>query len=198
MHSIRPSTHSHDPTCRRSRARLGALGCWLFALAGCDDGSVTSIDDEETESAAGPLDAGWDETTDAGLGTTEAGADMPGTPGAHAFDAAHAGELGTPGARGGGCEACWSCLHACDDAYPSCQASADYWKLMNERNCWYAYGWVCQYVEPGNDQDGVCINYNSCLISADLQYQWDIWDCGSAYNSCRDSGCWNDCLCKGD
>ncbi|PCC73605.1 hypothetical protein SAMN02745121_07354 [Nannocystis exedens] len=181
MHSMRrPSTSSRIPTPRHSRARLGALGCCLFALVGCDEGSVTSTGDEETESAAGPLDAGWDDTTDsdveadAGLDTTGATGDGPGTDasdGDHALDVPHGGDYRTLDATyGAGCEECVSCLLECDWARISCEENADYWRWMSERDCWYAYGWVCWYVEPGNDQDGACTNYNSCMISASLQH----------------------------
>ncbi|WP_434420965.1 hypothetical protein [Nannocystis pusilla] len=176
----------------------------LFALIGCDEGSVRGTGDEETESAADPLPAGWDDTTDsdgdtaAGLDTTEATPDVSstGTPdGDHALDAPHAIGDDTPGAAGGVCDECISCLLACDAGRKSCEGSADYWRGMSETNCWYAYGWVCWYVEPGNDQDGACTNYHSCMLSASLQHQWEYWNCANAQGLCRDYSCIDDCGC---
>ncbi|MDC0672129.1 hypothetical protein [Nannocystis radixulma] len=177
-------------------------------LIGCDDGSVTSTGDEETESVAGPLHAGWDDTTDsdvdadAGLDTTEATADVPSTgtsDGDHGLDAPHGDGYRTLDASYGYgvCDECTSCLLGCDLARTSCEETADYWRWTSETNCWYAYGWVCWYVEPGNDQDGACINYNSCMISASLQHQWDYWQCASTQNSCREYTCTHPCSCHG-
>ncbi|MCY1064353.1 hypothetical protein OV090_06255 [Nannocystis sp. RBIL2] len=99
--------------------------------------------------------------------------------------------------EGGFCADCISCLSACDSARTPCEDSADYWRWKSETDCWYAYGWVCWYVEPGNDQDGACINYNSCMISASLQHQWDYWQCASTQSSCREYSCAHACLCHG-
>lgn len=81
-------------------------------------------------------------------------------------------------------EALW-CDDGCERALGNCISGAQQEELTMEQDCWYAFGWTCEFAEPGQDL-GACDNYSTCLSDA------------MAYEQEAENQCWSDASwCKG-
>lgn len=96
-----------------------------------------------------------------------------------------AAALVAPAARADDCS-----YSSCEQGYNTCEQNAARRRAQDETNCWYAYGWTCQYAEPGQDY-GACQDYSTCMWYAGLFHGAADQECQNNFSQCVESclGC---------